>query len=311
MRKIALTGISGLVGRHILQQCSVDGIICVTSSRTQPENLSPATWHQWDLSQWKKSQDLDLIYPDVEGIFHIGAYIPENLNGRLDRKSLFDINVRSCACLAAWASERQIPLLYLSSPTVYADVYKRRIKENDEKTTLDLKNYYTASKLLAETTLMMHTQGDLKLCILRPSSIYGYGLPDSKMLARFIHRAANNETIELYPPVNEKVNFIHALDVARALLAALHHKAWGVFNIAGSRSHSIVEVAKTSIRVVGQGQVAVISQNHKAIPKTRFDLDCKAAKRAFGYTSTIGLTDGLIRMWNDMRNLHPHRPVSS
>ena len=301
LRKVALTGASGMVGRHVIKILARRGIVCMASSRRKPVFLPPqSAWTAWDLSRWKMDQELDEIFPGVQALLHIGAYVPKLREDHDDLQSLFDVNVRSCLCLAKWATKRYIPFLYLSGATVYANTEKRDIKESDEKTQGGFGRFYGYCKLISEKTLQYFVKDGLKLSLLRPTSIYGFGLPEGKMITKFLQCAARNGTIELQPPVGNKINLIHALDVAIAAVQVLENEAWGTFNIAGESAHSILDIAKTCVEVVGKGQIKILKTEKIEKSIMRFDLNSNAARRAFGFSETLNFQEGIRKMWLDM-----------
>jgi nucleoside-diphosphate-sugar epimerase len=202
--------------------------------------------------------------------------------------------------LAHWATKKGIPLVFLSGATVYDNPEQENIKELDKKTAGGFGGFYGYSKLLAEETLQYFVKDGLKLCILRPSSIFGYGLPDNKMITKFLLTAAQNETIELEEPTEDKINVIHSYDVANAMLQAVLTKSWGVFNIADKTSYSILDIAKTCVKVVGKGRVKVLKAEKTKMPISRFALNSDLAIKAFGFTQTLDLQSGIQKMWNDI-----------
>src|SRR5205085_5928207 len=112
------------------------------------------------------------------------------------------------------------------------------IPEADPITTRPVSGLYGLSKLLAEQLLDSLVGQGLKLCVLRPSSIYGAGMPETRMVASMLARARRNEEIRLTPPVQDRINLVHASDVAAAAVAALKAEAWEIFNVAGPKAVS-------------------------------------------------------------------------
>jgi nucleoside-diphosphate-sugar epimerase len=106
-----------------------------------------------------------------------------------------------------------------------------------------------------------------------------------------------------------RVNLIHAGDVASAILTALEKEASGVFNIAGPSSPTIREVALTCIEVVGQGEIQTDSGPEATAPKTRFGLSYQAAQKVFGYSPAVDLKRGIRRMWTALKETHPESAV--
>lgn len=301
LKKIALTGASGMVGRSMIEVLNKNNISYIAATRSKIKVIAPqSSWVKLDLAEWKSSEQLDESFPGVEALFHLGALVPKTAEDNHAYDRIFDVNVRSCLYLANWATKRNIPIVFLSGATVYANPEQESIKELDKKTTGGFGGFYGYSKLLAEETLQYFVKDGLKLCVLRPSSIFGYGLPDNKMITKFLLIAALNETIKLEEPTKDKINLIHSYDVANAILQALLNNSWGVFNVADKTSHSILDIAKMCVKVVGKGQVKVLKGEETRKPISRFALNCDLATKTFGFAQTLDLQSGIQKMWHNI-----------
>lgn len=300
LKRLGLTGASGMLGRHVVSLLFDIGVETVATSLDYPGALPlGSSWQPWDLEQWKSPQELDHIFPEVQALIHMGAIVP---NAFLpSRQKIFDANIRSCLCLGEWAVERGIPIVFISGSTVYADSCRQPIYETDPTSPCGFGGFYGFSKLMGEEVFAHLAGQGLQLCILRPSSMYGCGLDRSKMLMKFLLTAAGDEMIELMPPVEDRINLVHASDVAWAVIRSLEHEARGVFNIAGEKTVSILEIAETCIEVAGRGQVSFKEVGETRLPEVRFALNCEAAREAFGYRAQISLKKGIAMIWNDMK----------
>jgi len=301
LEKAAITGASGMTGRHFVDVLCERGIEVIATSRSACAIRGrKVEWINWDLGCWLSNRELDTIFKKSQAIFHVGAYVPITSEDR-SYQMILDVNVRACACLAEWALNRNIPFVYISGSTVYADPYKKGIKEHFKKTSGEFGGFYGYSKLLAEQTLQYFANKGLKLTILRASSIYGSGLNRTKLIAKMLHKAIDNETIELTPPINNSYNLIHARDVATAALEAVHKEAYDIYNIAYNKSYSLIEIAKNAIEIANSGKLVLPSDEPHNKARTLFDLDCKKAVEAFDFNPTIDLRNGMLEMYKIQR----------
>lgn len=301
LSRVALTGVSGMVGQHLMTSLQNKGITCVAASRNKPTNEKNfISWRPWDLQEWKSVEELNAMFMDVSAIIHVGAAVPRP-GEKLSYKTIFDSNVRSCLCLGQWALERKIPMIFLSGATVYASPDREGISEGDEKVVNGRGGFYGFSKLLAEDVLLHLAEGGLQLCILRPSSIYGFGLHPEKMISKFILQASRNETIFLEQPVDDRIDLIHAADVADAVVQALEANVRGIYNIASETLVTVLEIAQTCVEVVGKGKVMIKESVSKRPPTIRFGLDCAKAQNVFGFSSKINLCEGITTTWCQMQ----------
>jgi UDP-glucose 4-epimerase len=282
LNSVAVTGAKGMLGRHVEAALARAGIRCVPVDRTR-----------WDLRRWASDDELDAIFSHCDAVVHAGAAVPSP--GRpVPAQDILDANVRACFCLGDWARRRGKPIVLVSGATVYATGGTRAIKEDDATTSRPDSGLYGLSKLLADQLLDSLAAQGLKLCILRPSSIYGAGMPETRMVAAMLAKARRGEDLRLLPPVRDRVSLVHAADVADATLRALKKEAWGVFNVGGPDAASIADIANACVAVAGRGKV-IAPADDASEGSLKYALDSSKAAAAFGYSPRIGLEEGLRR----------------
>lgn len=255
----------------------------------------------WDLAAWKTRDELDTIFLHADAVFHFGAFVPRAPEKSIETdeevlKNVFDVNVRSCVAIAEWALYRNLPVIYLSGATVYRDPHALNIVEEADKAVDSFGGWYGFSKYLAEQIFAHFVSKGLKAIILRPSSIYGTGMPNDRLVARFIQMALRGENIVITEPIANSVNFIHASDVANAAFQAFNKESWGTFNIAANRNETIFEVATQCVAQIGQGAVEIIENTENLAPFTRFDLNYDKARQSFDYKASVDIVNGIAAM---------------
>ena len=78
----------------------------------------------------------------------------------------------------------------------------------------------------------------LKLLIIRPTSIYGYGQQDKTFLVRYLNKIKANQKLIFFRPLSMKLNFIHAGDVSNAIIHLIRKNRQGVYNLAHEKNIS-------------------------------------------------------------------------
>lgn len=306
LRRVALTGASGMLARHLLAKLAAEGCECIATSRTEPAALPEgARWFSWDLREWRDEAELDRLFAGAEALIHNGAPVPERPEG-LPLADLLDASVRATACLGHWARQRGLPMVFISGAIVYADPERDGIRETDATACWAPWWDYSLSKLLSEQVLEAFAGLGLELCILRPSSIYGSGMDARKLVPRWLDQARRGETISPAPPVDDRINLVHASDVAEAAVRVLERGVTGTFNLAAERPVTLREIAEACVAAAGSGAVRIDSDPDAAAQpaKTRFGLDCSAARERFGFAPELDFAAGLSRMWAEMSR-HP------
>lgn len=286
--RVGLTGATGMLGRHIRAAFAANGVDVALVSLSGSDGSS-----KWDLANWLSFSELDELFGEVTALIHAGALI-DSVSSEEGKARFFDVNVRACGNLAEWALVRSIPLVFISSASVYADPDLGSLSEGAPLGVNPLGGYYGMTKILAEDVLCRYRANGLQLAILRPSSLYGYGGSPGKMLYKFLISAMRGETITLAKPVDDQVDFLHAADLSNAIVNVLKSSKWGIFNVASESPVSIYELAIACVEVAGGGRVRVIDDLQQArMPLRRFFLDASAARRSLCWAPEIGIRQGL------------------
>lgn len=293
-KRVAVTGASGTVGRHLMALFARHGIESVASSRTAPPDKDGnPEWHGWDLAEWREPDALDATFPDVQAVVHAGAAV-RSPGIELGERTLFDVNVRATRAIGNWALARRIPMLFISGATVYEAAGGGPLNEDSGLAWQGaIGGAYGHSKLLAEATLWPLRQEGLSLAILRPSSIYGTGMAPGKLIPTWLSAAARGEAIKIAPPAGDRVDLIHAADVAEAIKLTLERRAWGTFNIASGTTYDLIEIAKACVAAAGRGSIERAGGGDGRAPAVRFALDTARARQALEFRAAIGLEQGL------------------
>ncbi len=293
MNRIGLTGATGMLGRHICAALEHEGAQVIAVGRRSMQNGVAATWN---LANWQALEQFDAMFPEVQAVIHAGAMVPQS-SALISEGTMFDANVRACVNLGLWCISRNVPVVHVSGAITYTEHDCIELDEDAPTGGSILGGFYGLSKLLGEDALGRLRQQGLKLAIVRPSSIYGFGLPVTKMVSRFLATASAGATIELVPPVNDRIDFVHAADVALAILAILRSEAWETFNIASGCPLSVRELAEACVSVAGRGNIRVDQgQTPQHDPVTRFALDIGRAKRRLGWQPQLDIRQGLSVM---------------
>ncbi len=296
LRSIAVTGVSGVLGRALLSSAKKESIGVRAFSRTLPTAPAPSiSWTEWNLVEERSVDQVADLIGTPDAIIHAGAAVPAP-GERENRMQIFDANLRASFTIAEYALRAGIPMVFISGATVYERPNETRIHEDDPKTGHGDFGFYGYSKHLAETAMSYLVHEGLQLVTLRPSSIYGPGMHPSRRLPRLIAHAQQDEELRISPPFEDRVDLVFAADVADACFLALRKGAWGTFNIGSGCAPTMLEVAETVVRAVGKGRVVTEGGTTASRPTLRFDLDFGKASKTFGYEPRYPFEDGLREM---------------
>ena len=156
-------------------------------------------------------------------------------------------NLRICQNVCNFIDRDLIKhITYISSDAVYKDSSKP-INENSlvEPDSLHGLMHMTREKILKST------YGN-KLCILRPTLIYGKNDPHNGYGPNsFIRLAKKNKDIKIFGKGEERRDHIHVEDVIKVIFNLIKKNKIGVFNICSGKIISFNELAKKIIHSLG------------------------------------------------------------
>ncbi len=232
---IFVTGATGLVGRHVLQELRERHLPAIALVRDEHSAESmrrlgavPIHGDVTDASTWGQLVDCSAI---VHAAALVIAQAPWSAYQRL--------NVDSVSLAAARARLLGIPMIHISSVAVYKRVpYDAPPGTVDEAFPLgpvDSGGFYARSKRLAERALWEEVGRGLQAIAIRPCVIYGEG--DRQFLPR-ISAVARKGWLPLIGAGNRPLALVHARSVALAVARALQaREAWGrAYNITNDDS---------------------------------------------------------------------------
>lgn len=225
---ILVTGGTGLIGRHILQQLSSAGMPTLALARDDRAadalrllGAKPIPGRVEDPGFWSAVHQ-------CSAIVHAAAVIAQHASW-----DVFEaVNVRGTALAARRAAELAVPIVHISSVAVYGrsgDTEDGSVGEDYPFRPLAEREYYARSKRLAEEALWRESAGGAA-CVLRPCLVYGPG--DRLFLPRVV-AAARHGWLPRIGLGHRPLALVHADSVALAVRLALASGAsWGrAFNV--------------------------------------------------------------------------------
>jgi len=289
-RSILITGASGFLGRAIMKYLTRSGarvIGTIHSQKVKPresENLI-----EIDLERPSKFNLLTERGP-CDAVVHCAAVLP----GRKPDLGLLIANQRMTLNLVKWTVDNDISSFFFTSS---CSVYGYSDKLCTESTLPAPPNIYAVSKLACENIIQTVASGtNTKVCIFRISAPYGPGLLNKTVIKHFLEQAAHGRLLSLMGSGSRSQDFVYEDDVARAFFLAISQGATGVFNITGGNPVSMLELAKTVLRLFDKDSERGLSFSGidpQELYRGRFSI--QAAAKAFGYYPQVSLEEGLHR----------------
>lgn len=281
-KTVVVSGPNGVLGRHVVARLKQAGVTPIAIGRDK-----------WDLLAPPSSGRIGEWLGGANAVIHCSAITPQP-GRKFDPADLIAANVTASVALGARAAALNVPMIYIGSGGIYA-ASDKPAGEDAPLAAMPEGGYYGLSKWLGEKALHGLVPDGLSLCVLRPTSIYGAGLHPEKLVAKMLSAAGKGQVIAVRPPLEERLNLVHACDVAEAAVAAANGRVTGVFNIAGPESVTVLELAQACIAVAGAGRLEE-AVGETSTPRRRFDLDGRKARECLSLQPAIGLREGLLMM---------------
>ena len=252
LKKIFLTGCSGLVGRHIYLRLVKENwnIVCV--SKKKPNFIKKKHWKYLDLKKNHSNNYYSKSFGNVTHIIHAAALLPK-YQTNIPTKDYLLVNYKATKFLANWALKKNIPIIYLSGAII--------LKENLINFKGSVDNIkYLKSKLLAEKFLLKKKRlKGLKVTIIRPTSIYGWGINKDKIIMKILNY--RKKIIKIDFKYNYLYDFIHAYDIARLIVYIIKKKIMiGIIPIGGTKM-SITKLFKRIFNFQNK-KIEIVQENN-------------------------------------------------
>jgi nucleoside-diphosphate-sugar epimerase len=255
LKKVFLTGCSGLVGRHIYFKLLKENYSICCVSRRKPYFIKKKHWTHLDLKKIYNYNYYLKKFENISYIVHVAAQLPKN-RINIKKKDYVAINYKPTKLLAQWALKKKIPMIYLSGTIVS--------KKNFINFKSSIENIkYLKSKLLVESYLLKQKFRGLKVTIVRATSIFGWGLGKDKIIIKLLN--FKKKTFEIDFKYNYLYDFIHAYDVARLIVCIIKKKIMLDIVSIGGIKLNIVSLVKKIFNFQNKKINIINSNNYRKV----------------------------------------------
>ncbi|CAH6926878.1 UDP-glucose 4-epimerase [Vibrio chagasii] len=171
MNKILLTGSSGFIGSHLLQNCPLP---IVSVKRSAEKNSTSDTFY---IASLDKGTSWSGAFRGISTVVHLAAVAHSK---RCSIQSVYDVNVEGTVNLAKSAAHAGVKrFIFLSSIGVLGG-YTEKGNKFSKESPVQAGNTYTKSKLEAEKKLRdIEKDTGMEVVIIRAPLVYGQNAPGS------------------------------------------------------------------------------------------------------------------------------------
>jgi UDP-glucuronate 4-epimerase len=277
---VLVTGSSGFLATYFRAHNSLrdQSFIYGTTSQSPSPEMRKFARDYSDVSSVLSEDDVDYIV-------HLAAEIPASF-AATTFEGTFLPNVRMMNNLYDFALTKGVKkFIYISTFGSMTDAAR-----------LDIKDFYTASKISSEHFCAMLTAQGIQSASLRISSPYGEYANKQTVLNLFVKRALNNEDLNIYGTGSRSQNFVYAGDVVQAIERCFAKDINGVYSILGARNTPMLELAETAVKATGSQSRIVVGEKPDPQEGFSFPHSIDARTRTeLGYEPTFDLRTGMQR----------------
>lgn len=310
--KIVITGGAGFIGSNLCARLINEehNVLCVDNLLTgSTHNIEALLNHpRFTFIQ----HDVTQTFPfEADAIFHMAS--PASPVGYMDHPiETILVNSQGTYQMLEAAKKQHAMFLISSTSEIYGDplVHPQREDYWGNVNPIGPRACYDESKRLGETlTMEYYRQFQVNARIVRIFNTYGPNsqVNDGRMIPNFITQALKNEPLTIYGDGTKTRSICYVSDLVDGLIRAMFQPktAGEVFNLGNPEEHTVLEFAKTIIRLCDASSPIVYESSRIDDPERRRP-NISKAQQILGWHVTVDMKDGLQRTIEWFRSRATH-----
>ncbi len=304
--RILITGGAGFIGSYVVEQLlkqSPEKIIIIDNfMRGSKENMRSFIDNPVVEFRLGDIRDLALLEDCVKGcdyVFHMAAL---RINAcAADPQEGFDVMMGATFQLAQLCVKHKIKkVIYSSSASVYGLAQHFPTPETDNP--YNNQTFYGAAKMWGEQLFRSFKfMYGLDYVALRYFNVYGPRMDTdgkyTEVMIKWLDCVRNGGEPLIYGDGSDSMDFVYVEDVARANIAAMEADATDeAFNVGCNRETSLKELLEALLSVNNSSLQPAFRPANSVNPVSRRLADITKAERMLGFTPSVSLEDGLIKL---------------
>tara|TARA_B100001250_G_C19784570_1_gene783500 strand:+ start:491 stop:1423 length:933 start_codon:yes stop_codon:yes gene_type:complete len=297
-----ITGGSGELGTEFLklfvEKANSENNRIMVLSRNPMKNKTIAefadrrkiTTIKCDLSDLEKLEKIKNKIKHTTNLIHLSAQITDKNDMGVALNQIKFNTISLLRLIKFLPNLRHV--IFSSSYFVYGGEKAPHLTEFSEA---KLVNVYSLGKFSAEQILKIFgSVNDIPICILRFSSLYGPSTSKRNFIPDCLIKAKNKEKITIFGDGEHSKNYLFIEDAAKALELSLEQRANGIYNIGGSKTYSLNEIANLAIRITkSDSKIEYTGKNNRNL---YFNLLSKKAKNDLGFKPKFSIEKGMTKI---------------
>jgi len=304
--KIFLTGGAGFVGSNLISTALNEGNEITVldnfsnSSRGKIERFleKGVKIIEGDITDQKLLQE---IVHDFDVVVHLAAKISVQDSIKNPEETI-RINVTGTEYIIKACIKSNISNIIVASSAAIFGELENQNEILDETTRPNPVSPYGESKLQMEKKIHELTlANNINSIILRFFNIYGVGQSNeyAGVITKFFEKIKQNKPIEIFGDGKQKRDFIYINDATEAIMKSIKNidnKKGEIYNIASGKSITILELAKTILKISNKSETEIIFSKPKKNDIKISQTSIEKAKKELSFFTQTELTTGLSKM---------------
>jgi dTDP-glucose 4,6-dehydratase len=299
MAKVMITGGAGFIGSHLSERFLADGheVLCVDNFVTgNPDNIANllpderfSFIHQ-DVTQYI------YVKGPLDAILHFAspASPVDYLELPIQTLKVGSLGTHKALGLA---KEKGARFLLASTSEVYGDplVHPQNEQYWGNVNPIGPRGVYDEAKRFAEAlTMAYHRTHKIPTRIVRIFNTFGPRMraKDGRVVPNFITQALRGENLTVYGDGKQTRSFCYVTDLVEGIVRLLNSDYDGPVNLGNPREMTVLDFAKTIVRLTASRSQIVHRPLPVDDPKVR-QPDIRLARDLLGWEPTVDVEDGL------------------
>jgi GDP-L-fucose synthase len=296
-KKILVTGGTGFVGSHIVQELLAAGAFVRAPLHQRP---SPIQHERLELLPGDLTvlDDCRKLARGMDYVFHAGGTVSSAGTSVAAAMSAITLNtvVTANTIEASWAEGAE-RLLVFSSSTAYPEA-NHAIKEDEMWSGPPYPGYFGYAWMRRYTERLCEfaaSRSKMKIALVRPTAVYGRWDTSAHVIPALVRRALEKPNpFVVWGTGDEVRDFLHVSDLARGCLLLLEkHAECDPVNIGYGSAVTVRQIVSAILRAAGHEQAEIVFDATKpgTIPFRMVDIS--KARRLLGFEPKVLLDEGL------------------
>ena len=296
-----VTGGAGFLGSHLCDELLAQGerVICVDNLETGSlQNVEHLRGERFTFVNHDLTNHLEVDEP-VDFVYHLASPASpiDYLRLPLQTLKVGSYGTHNALGLAKWKRAR---FLLASTSEVYGDpqVHPQQETYWGNVNPIGPRGVYDEAKRYSEAlTMAYHRQQGVDTAIVRIFNTYGPRMRphDGRAIPTFVRQAQANEPLTVFGDGSQTRSFCYVDDLIRGLTLLARSGEHLPVNIGNPNEFTLLDLARTVIKVTGSGSEIVFEALPVDDPQVR-QPDITRATQILGWKPEIDLEDGLKRM---------------